>query len=136
MSSDDDSSDDSSDDESEIAAVTIILKRRRLHYYRTNKHKQEPGWAKSQKTRFDWDTYFEREAPREFRTGFRMHKESFSKLLGYIEPQLIAEYPGKANGNSGSIAPAVRLAAAIRMLAGGSSWDVKLAFCIHSRSQV
>ena len=87
------------------------------------------------KTRFDWDTFFEAEPPACFRRMFRLSKHSFTKALGYIEHLLEPKEQDKAKGNSGCIVPTVRFAVALRYLAGGSSWDIKLAFRLHSLSE-
>ena len=67
---------------------------------------------------------------------FRLSKDSFTKALGYIQHLLEPRNKRKGHGNSGCILPAVRFAAALRLLAGGSSWDIKLAFCMYSRTEV
>ena len=126
------------EDKDERIILAAVAKRRRLFYCLNNDHKglrQGPAGPKQTKPRFDWDPFFAGESDRDFRLMFRLSKDSFTKALGYIQHLLEPRNKRKGHGNSGCILPAVRFAAALRLLAGGSSWDIKLAFCMYSRAE-
>jgi hypothetical protein len=95
-----------------------------------------PRGEKQQKPRHDWDMFI-RTLPRAvFRRMFRMTRDAFMGLLTLLEPHIETKQPEKANGNSGAIKSVTRLAVALRFLAGGSPWDIALAFNIHAVSTV
>ena len=67
----------------------------------------------------------------EFKSMFRMSRDSFEKLLSLLNDKLTISERGKINAinSSGSyIEPKTKLAAALRFLAGGSANDIAFAF--------
>jgi len=117
-----------------------MMRRRRLVVVRAalraRRQASGPRGPKRQRDRVDWQDYVDRTSPKEFRAAFRMTLESFNVLLDVIRPHISAKEPAKASGNSGVIVPEVRLAVALRVLAGGSLHDLKMAWHIYSRNEI
>ena len=67
----------------------------------------------------------------EFKSIFRMSRDSFEKFLSPLNDKLTISERGKINAINSSeshIEPKTKLAAALRFLAGGSAIDIALAF--------
>lgn len=121
--------------------VAAIVRRRRIIVATLLLYEDEPGKAsgpqgpKRQKTRFDFVSWKKEKSRSEFRKMFRMHKEDFDVLLRHLDPHIATEHPEKATTtDGGEITAAVKLAVALRILAGGAVWDISMAFHVHSNS--
>lgn len=123
-----------------IQVTAAIVKRRRIailmhdEYEDRDKQRSGPQGPKRHGPRFDWEAFLERTSREDFRKMFRMHRSDFEQLLAWLRPSLSTRHPDKALGNSGAIAAPTRLAVALRLLAGGSVWDVKMAYNVYSNS--
>ena len=93
----------------------------------------------SEEDPFSWEAHLQRLDEEEFKRRYRLDFDSFNVLLERLRPEL--ELTGKAalqakRGNFGVvISPEVKLAIALRYLAGGDVLDLKLIYKV-SRSYV
>jgi hypothetical protein len=74
------------------------------------------------------ETGFQHFSDAEFAGALRLDRNAFARLLDVLRPALERNVTQCSRSSTGVIDPGVRLAIALRMLAGGSHWDLMANF--------
>ena len=137
---------ESSDDDDEEYVVAIVKRRRLAHAAALQRQKSGPrGKKRKPLSYFSWTDHLHRLSPREFKARYRLDLKSFNHLHNLIKSRIETGNKAQASRTrvGGEVQSEVRLAIALRYLAGGQvsfcgelhfgfTQCISFIFCMHS----
>ena len=124
MSDSDTRSDDyCSDEDRDDEYVAAVVQRRRLAHAAARRRQASGPRGKKRKplTHFSWEDHLHRLSPRDFKARYRLDRASFEYLHAKLKVKLETRNKAQARRTrvGGAVRSEVRLAIALRYLAGG-----------------